>query len=316
MIFRSKKCIMWGKFHHKIRSMFSYEHLSSFCATVEEGSYSRAARKLGKDRTTIREQIKVIEESYAVSLFHIEGKAAVVTETGAAIYKQAKLLVKHSERLNTRLLSSYMEPVTQLDVFHDVLVPPRLVVEIEHFMTNRFPYIKLNWLHKNREEALKAVSEGTNQLALMQHRLAHETLFPLGYAFIGTQDIALYCHPDHTLAKMEIITVGDLQLEKQYISENLYKAMPELFALSPDLSIISNNDVLLELLQYDGWSAISTSLAKPLVNQGLLKQLVLVELETSLKLGISFFYPEARDQTPEIQALIKFLKTCTDRFFL
>ncbi|GAL31557.1 transcriptional regulators LysR family [Vibrio maritimus] len=54
--------------------MFSYEHLAAFCATVEEGSYSQAARKLQKDRTTIREQIKALEDSYAVTLFEIQAR--------------------------------------------------------------------------------------------------------------------------------------------------------------------------------------------------------------------------------------------------
>lgn len=54
--------------------MFSYEHLNSFCATYDEQSYSKAARAIGKDRTTIREQVKALEDSYRTILFTIEGK--------------------------------------------------------------------------------------------------------------------------------------------------------------------------------------------------------------------------------------------------
>ncbi|WP_375320059.1 LysR family transcriptional regulator [Aliivibrio logei] len=55
--------------------MFSYEHLTSFFAMVKEGSYSQAARKLGKDRTTIREQIKALEDSYAIELSDLKKKS-------------------------------------------------------------------------------------------------------------------------------------------------------------------------------------------------------------------------------------------------
>ncbi|KXF83504.1 LysR family transcriptional regulator [Enterovibrio coralii] len=295
--------------------MFSYEHLAAFCATVEEGSYSKAARKLGKDRTTIREQIKAIEDSYAVELFQIEGKKAVVTDIGQAIYRQSAIIVKQSARLDTRLMGSYLDPITYFDIYHDALVPVALIADIEQFMATTYPYIRLNWLHRNREKGLKAVSEGTNQLALMQHRMVNEGLYPFGYVNLGSSDIGVYCHASHRLCAMNDVTAGDLQLEKQYVSENLFNAMPELFSVSPDIRVISNNDILIELLKKDGWAAMSASMAEPWVKAGELKPVKMRELSTALKTGISFFYPEARESAPELLALMAYIRKAAKNYF-
>ena len=59
--------------------MFSYEHLLAFCTTYEASSYSGAAKQLGKDRTTIRDQVKAVEDLYGVTLFEIVGKKATPT---------------------------------------------------------------------------------------------------------------------------------------------------------------------------------------------------------------------------------------------
>ncbi|CZF79820.1 HTH-type transcriptional regulator CysL [Grimontia celer] len=295
--------------------MFSYEHLAAFCATVEEGSYSKAARRLGKDRTTIREQIKALEDSYAIALFDIEGKSAVATNAGQAIYKQAQLLVKNSERLNTRLLKSYLEPITQLDIYHDVLAPAPLILHIERLMNEHYPDIKLNWLHRNRDDALKAVSEGKNKLALMQYKLSNQSPYPLGFVNLGSDDLNVYCNPHHPLAKLERVTVGDLQLERQYLSENLMVSAPELFSVSADVRIVSNNDILLELVKNEGWTVIPQSLAEPSVKQKHLIKLQLDELASSLNVGISFFYPEAIESTPELQTLLSSIKAFAAKYY-
>ncbi|MGF1706379.1 LysR family transcriptional regulator [Enterovibrio baiacu] len=287
--------------------MFSYEHLASFCATVEEQSYSKAARKLGKDRTTIREQIKALEDSYAIALFDIQGKKAVVTAAGDAVYKQAKLLVRNSDRLNTRLMNSYLEPITYLDVYHDSLVPISMITCIDAFLSEHFPYVKVNWLHRAREEALQNVSTGTNQIAILQYRLVNDSDYPLGYINLVHDKVNVYCAKHHPLAKMKAVTAADLQLEKQYVSENLLQTMPELFNVSPDLRVVSNNDILLALLAEDGWALISEGLARPMVDAGVLVRVSVEEITTSLSVGISFFYPESRKQTEELNALSAFL---------
>lgn len=271
--------------------MFSYEHLNAFCSTVETQSYSAAARLLNKDRTTIREQIKAIEDSYAVALFSIQGKKAQPTDMALSIYKQAKLLVQNSERLSTCLLSAYKEEIDSLDIFHDVLIPNSLMVNVEQEMSLRHPQLKINWLHRIRDEALTQVSNGTRQLAIMQHLLLNQSEFPLGNIKLGDTELALFTRKGSPLLAIADLALGDLQLSKQYISENHFNTIPEFLAVSHNLRLVSNNDVLIELLKQDGWAVLSTELAQPYVDNQELVRLSIKEVTSSLKVGLTFYYP-------------------------
>lgn len=285
--------------------MFSYEHLAAFCATYEEGSYSGAARKLNKDRTTIREQIKLLEDCYAIQLFSIKGKSAVASSDAENIYQQASLLVRNSEKLDVHMLNLYRQEVTQLDIFHDILVPSSLIVHIEQYIADKHPKTRLNWLHRNRDEALSTLARSNHHLAIMQHTYDKRTDYPISSLNLGSGTFALYANPTHPLCQLTTVSLGELQLEKQYISENHFNAMPHFFQVSPDFRLVSNNDILVELLKKDGWALLSTSLAEHYVETGQLKQLPIKELASSLDVGISFYYPDALASSPLLQEIMQ-----------
>lgn len=288
--------------------MFSYEHLAAFCATVEEGSYSQAAKKLGKDRTTIREQIKALEDSYAIELFEIEGKKAVVSEEGKAIYRQAKLLVRSSEQLDSRMMDSYKTEFTYFNIYHDIMVPNALILHVENYMKVQFPHIKVNWLHRNRGEVLEQIVSNKHSLAIMQNKMDNTAEKNFDFLNLGTDQLSVYCHPNHPLTKLEMVTIADLQLTKQYVSENHIHSKPDLFSVSADQRVISNNDVLLNLLQHDGWAAISRDLALPYVEAGRLVALDVKEMANALQIGISFYFPNTKNPSTEVSGLHEALK--------
>ncbi|MDP2571880.1 LysR family transcriptional regulator [Vibrio penaeicida] len=280
--------------------MFSYEHLAAFCAAAEEGSYSQAARKLKKDRTTVREQIKALEDGYAVTLFNIEGKKAVMTAQAEAFYKQAKLVLRSSEALESHMINSYQNRFTHFDIYHDALVPTTMIAHVETKFTQQFPHIKLNWLHRNREEILNKVSMGTHQLALMQYRLTSDIKVPYRFLNLGAESFVVCCNPKHPLAKAKVASLDELKLEKQYITENLYDALPDMFGVSPDLRFVSNNDVLIELLKIDGWSILSKAQAHPYLEKNVLKEVRIEQAISPPKSGVAFYYPIALEKEKEL----------------
>ena len=153
--------------------MFSYEHLLAFCTTYEEKSYSNAAKKLAKDRTTIREQIKALEDIYDVNLFEIIGKKASPTAAATHIYQRAKTLVSGTEKLNTTLDSIYNQELLHINIYHDISLPLTLAIKIEHAISQQLPELRVHWLHRNRDEALSNTEQGHNNVTIMQHRNMH-----------------------------------------------------------------------------------------------------------------------------------------------
>lgn len=295
--------------------MFSYEHLASFCAAVEAGSYSGAARLLNKDRTTIREQIKMLEDNYAMQLFEIVGKKAIVTPAGQEIYQQARLLVKNSELLNNRMMNSYRSEIQSIDIYHETLVPASLIIAIEAACQQKMPHVKLHWKHKLRDDTLPYFNTGKHQLAIMQNRFKAESDFPIGFLNLGLVPIKFYCNPSHPFANRQDISVRDMQIEKQYISENQFTSLPELFCVSTDISVVSNNDILVELLKYRGWGTVCNEFAQQYVDRGELATFDIDELVNRFRATFALYYPMEMSSSKELKIIQDVTRDYSEKYF-
>ncbi len=269
--------------------MFSYEHLAAFCATYEESSYSKAARKLKKERTTVRDQIKALEDSFCVELFFIEGKQAVPTTEAKALYRQAKVLVNNSDLLYERMINAYQKPLESLVIYHDALVPSCLIKDINCLVKREIPTLRLHWLQRNRNKVMDALTNDGQCIAIMQSKLKNLPERTFRYVNLGTSQHHFYCGADHALAKLSSVHLDELEIETQYISESHHNSNSELFSISTDLRLISNNEVLLELLRDDGWAILNQTVAEPLVAKGVLKELPVVEVANSLRIPLSYY---------------------------
>ena len=63
-----------------------FESIVSFVAVVEEGSFSSAARKLGKSQSTVSTAIQNLESDLGFSLFNRQYSKVWLTEKGKRLF--------------------------------------------------------------------------------------------------------------------------------------------------------------------------------------------------------------------------------------
>ncbi|MEZ8101623.1 MULTISPECIES: LysR family transcriptional regulator [Vibrio] len=309
---------MQDKIHQIISlgvKMFSYEHLAAFCATYEEGSYSKAARKLNKERTTVRDQIKAIEDSFCVELFIIEGKQALPTQQAKALYRQAKVLVKNSDLLYERMINAYQKPFDSLVIYHDALVPSSIIKDINRLVKNALPTLRLHWLQRNRDEVIDALIGDSPCFAIMQSKLKNLPERPFRYNYLGTVQHHFYCGANHVLANQCKVHIDELEIETQYITESYHNSNADLFSISTDLRVVSNNEVLLELLGDDGWAILNRSVADKWVSKGILKELPVSEVSNALRIPLSLYCSLEFEGYQEVQLLESIITDYTQSLF-
>ena len=73
-------------------SKFDWNHALAFWTTVEEGSLSAAARKLGLTQPTLSRQVAALEQSLGVTLFERLGKSLVLTESGLDLIEHVRAM--------------------------------------------------------------------------------------------------------------------------------------------------------------------------------------------------------------------------------
>lgn len=79
--------------------IYSFAQLEAFTAVVEYGGLAKAAMKLGKDRTTLRDLIDFLEDGLGYRLFVREGRTLRLTPAGEQLQRQAHLLMRGEKPL-------------------------------------------------------------------------------------------------------------------------------------------------------------------------------------------------------------------------
>src|SRR3546814_10857548 len=90
------------------RNSLELRQLKYLACIVEAGSLSRASQALHVAQPALSQQINRLEEELGVKLLVRSVRGVTPTEVGAAVYQQAKLVLKQIEadRKSTRLNSS------------------------------------------------------------------------------------------------------------------------------------------------------------------------------------------------------------------
>lgn len=80
--------------------VFDWNQARAFLATVEEGSFSGAARALGLTQPTLSRQVAALEESLGVTLLERGHRAMVLTQAGAALVDHVRTMAEAATQLS------------------------------------------------------------------------------------------------------------------------------------------------------------------------------------------------------------------------
>ncbi len=194
----------------------SLDHLRSVLAVVEEGSFGKAARKLGRAVSVVSYAVAQVEMQLDVVLFHREGsRRPVLTEKGRALLAEMRTISEDFDALlsKVRSLRQGLEP--ELSLVVDVMLPGHVLAPLLRAFQARFPRVPLR-LHV---EALGAVAtillEERATLAIAGSDMPE--LAELESEMLGTVEMVPVAAPDHPLARQERIAAGDTRRHLQLV---------------------------------------------------------------------------------------------------
>ncbi|CCN80646.1 putative Transcriptional regulator, LysR family protein [Vibrio nigripulchritudo SFn27] len=270
--------------------MFTRDQIVSFCAVYECGSYSAAARRIGRDRSTVREHVTILEDSIGVDLFDIEGRSAVPTNAAKQLYPRGAAISRQIEEFEKAALNSFDQEILVLNIYHDAMIPSSLIAHIERNIRQQYPQTQLNWLHRSRQEAMEDLISGQAHLALMPIKMMVRPDKEVNFINLGRVPLSIYVGANSPLTKRSDVRITDLQIEKQYILENHSDTGLQGAKVSPNSSIVSNNDVVIELLKHNGWAALPDELATPFCQLGHISKIDCFEVASTINYNICVFF--------------------------
>src|SRR5712692_2046961 len=115
------------------------DQLRVLVAVVEAGSFSAAARRLGRVQSAISQSVQTLEAILEIQLFARDGKIPQLTEAGRAILDDARHLIQGAETLRARAesISSDIEPELTLAV--DAMFPNAVLMQSLQALSKEFP---------------------------------------------------------------------------------------------------------------------------------------------------------------------------------
>jgi DNA-binding transcriptional LysR family regulator len=189
--------------------MLSLDAIEIFTLASALGSFSAAARKLGKSQSTVSTAIANLEVDLGVPLFDRSHRKPVLTPYGQLLLGQGEsLLAAHSRLTQTAYgLSQGLEPrlsVVLSDTYHSGRFE-----EVMEEISQRFPQLELECLIAESEDALALVQTGRAHLGLVETQGSYAT--DLNSSTVAEHaDLALFVSPKHPLAAL--VSVANEQL--------------------------------------------------------------------------------------------------------
>lgn len=193
---------------------YSPESLKAFVEAAATGSFSAAARKLGKSQSTISIAIANLETDIGCTLFDRSDRQPQLNDAGRLVLAQVEVIMAASERLDALAvrLSAQVEPllsVVMTDIYSVVLAGAVMTRFAAHF-----PDTELRCGPAEDADVVNMLQTGQVHMGI----LAAQTEYP---ADISTArlpqkaEFSLYVSRDHRLAALSNLTPQDLESERQ-----------------------------------------------------------------------------------------------------
>jgi DNA-binding transcriptional LysR family regulator len=242
---------------------------------VETGSFSAAARHLGKVQSVTSQHIINLEIDCNATLFTRTGRYPKLTEAGKKLLPQAQALLSQHQRLKNSALALSEKTPTQITIALDEGIPFKAITNTISKLEVKYPHITLEFLSASSLDIIDMISNEQALTGVVFSELAIPNY--LDFECIGAVKFDLYIAQSHPLAGQVCQNIDGLRMYRQLLirSRNTQTSSFQL-KISPDIWYADNYFLLLEMVQQGhGWCLLPNHVADESVQNGKLVKLPL-----------------------------------------
>ncbi|PLR34653.1 LysR family transcriptional regulator [Chimaeribacter californicus] len=193
---------------------YSPEALNAFVQTAGSGSFSAAARALGKSQSTISTAIANLEIDLGLLLFDRSGRKPRLTDAGQRVLAQAQEILQAAQRLDELALrlADHVEPRLSMAT-SDFWQADHHELLLRRF-SERYPDIEFECMIAEDEDVLALLQQGRAHLGIIRS----QAQLPGDIAMSRLQikpEIAVWLHQSHPLANQPQVTMDQLKTVRQ-----------------------------------------------------------------------------------------------------
>lgn len=249
----------------------SLEQVEAFVLTAKHGSFSAAARALGRSQSTISSAIAYLEIALDVDLFDRSSRLPTLTEAGRALMPEARALYDRAvtfERHGDALAEDDAPRITVA-----IGIPPHQIMPVLTEFSQKFPHTDLVIRNPDRGDASRLVLADEAELGIAF--LLPEYPDEIGFHQMGKLLMTHVAHRSHPLAAVTSPSFDELRGYRHlaYISHS--RALPTSEYLQSTQTWHTDSYEALASLARSGlgWATLPRQLVLPEIASGELVEL-------------------------------------------
>lgn len=145
---------------------FTLDQLRVLVAIADAGGFSAAGRQLNRAQSAISQAVATLEATQGVVLFDRAGYRPRLTEVGAVLVDQARLVLASAARFEGAAASTRTGVEAQLTLAIDPLVPSAPLIDGLAALSARFPDLPVSFSTESLGGSLRRLRDDTASLAI------------------------------------------------------------------------------------------------------------------------------------------------------
>lgn len=174
--------------------------LRAFVAVCDQGSFSGAARKLGRAQSAISHAIKALESAFDVELFERNTRKAQLSAAGRSLLPDARAVISRTEEMKNRAGAIARVGVPQVSVAVDAYFPRARLIDGLRMLQEEFPTAAINLRITTMQGGESLVFEGGCSLAVTIENVPELNPDAIERSWLCEAEMVTACAPSHPLA--------------------------------------------------------------------------------------------------------------------
>ena len=187
--------------------------LRSFYAVAKTGSFTKAAAHLHVSQPTITTQVRFLEDSYSVELFHRSGKRVRLTDFGEQLLQLAQQIFTLETDAVSLLKDSGELRSGELRV---AAVGPYHVTKMLAKFSLRYPGIKVSVSTGNSRDVIDRLLDYRADVGVLAQMVQDDRFLSVPFT---KQPVAIFASSEHRFAGRRSITLRELHGERMVVRE-------------------------------------------------------------------------------------------------
>lgn len=253
----------------------SLNNLETFIKVADKGSFSSAARQMGKAQSAVSTAIANIEIDIGVKLFNRKGKFPVLTQEGQVLLREARQIVNscHIFMERAQAFEGGVDSILRIAV--DEIISKEILMDLLEKFGEKFAATELEILYGALGDIQTMVEQGRVDIGILVPNNLPNQINP--NKLVSHIAFVPVVSSEHPLAKKTKLTLHDLESHRQLvITSRGGEREEESIILGKQIWMIENTEASIEMVRRGlGWSFLPTQAVTKDIKKGNLVKLSL-----------------------------------------